>query len=587
MVTQNEVEQNGRTSRFGRYFFVCGTLFGIISCGLILVIGMVFETNDDREFSSILAGSFGLDNAGYTVFLNYGLSLFYKGVFQLLGTELNWYVACSLIASCIALAAIQSIVLDTVRSPYRWVLIVAIYLFVVHDQFLSFQFTKNAAFYTAAACLCLTVAIVRQNNSVLLSAVSGFLLVLGCLTRDKAALIVIAFYIPLTIELLLRSRLCGESSPKSARGALIGKSFCSPMAALAAAAILIVACTLLNQAAYSTRPWSEYLEINDINFSLLSGGELPDYQGNEGLYSSLGLDLNDYDLYSDWSGGDSEVFSREVVESLSEVGQSSHKMAGVEQLINTLASERGVEFQLLLVLLTAVAALLVTNRLGRVGVFVILLVLGVEVGYLLISGSFSHRVFYSGVVGALSALFALCLAPQTRGSGLRLTLGRGIMTGDFLVLTCCLLATILSGMYAVKNYAETDVKWKRDPSYSRLLDLVSEDKGHFYVFDRTTITYLAMNGKNPLRTTGVDDYSNMAYLGGWIALTPVNRSGLDRYGVQSGYELLGRVQEAYIVDSRHAEMICQFVKKHYCADARLVQVGQIGDTYIYRLSGIE
>lgn len=584
---QNGAEQNDRTSRFGRYFFVCGTLFGIISCGLILVIGMVFETNDDREFSSILAGSFGLDNAGYTVFLNYGLSLLYRGIFQLLGTDLNWYVACSLIASCIALAAIQSVVLDTVRSPYRWLLVVAIYLFTVHDQFLSFQFTKNAAFYTAAACLCFTVAIVRRNNSVLLSGVSGFLLVLGCLTRDKAALIVIAFYIPLIIGLLLRPRLCGDSSPKSVRDVLTGKSYSLPMTALAAATIMIVACTLLNQAAYSTKSWSEYLEINDINFSLLSGGELPDYQGNEELYSSLGLDSNDYNLYSDWSGGDSEVFSRKVVESLSEAGSSSHEMVDAGRLIDTLVSERGVEFQLLLVLLTAVVALLVTNRLGRVEVLVILLVLGAEVGYLLISGSFSHRVFYSGVVGALSALLALCLAPQMRGSGLKLTFGRGIVAGDFFVLICCLLAILLSGMYAAKNYAETDVKWKRDSSYSRLLDLVSEDKSHFYAFDRTTTTYLAMNGKNPLRTTGVDDYSNMAYLGGWIALTPVNRSGFDQYGVQSGYELLGRVQGAYIVDSRHAEMICQFVRKHYCADAQLVQVGQIGDTYIYQLSGIE
>lgn len=587
MVEQKLTRQSEGTSRFCRHFFACGVLFGAISCILILVVGMVFETNDDREFSSILAGSFGLNNAGYTVFLNYVLSLFYKGVFLLLGTNLNWYVACSLIASCMALAAVQSIILEYVQSPHRWLLIVAIYLFVLHDQFLSFQFTKNAAFYTASACLCLMVATLRWNNSVLLSTVSGFLLVLGCLTRDKAALIVIAFFVPIVIGLFLRPRLRHESSPKIAEHALKRKSHSLPKRAFVVASILILVCTLLNQAVYSTKHWSEYLEINDINFSLLSSGELPIYEGNENLYSSLGLDLNDYNLYSDWSGGDPKVFSREVVESLSEAGRSSHVTVDAEQLINTLTSERGVEFQLLLVLLVAAIALLVSNRLGRTGVLAILLVLSAEVGYLLVSGSFSHRVFYSGVIGALSALLTLCLAPQVRGTGLKLSFGKRVMMRDSLVLTCCLFVTILSGLYAVGNFAETDVKWKRDSSYSRLLELVSEDKDHFYVFDRTTTTYLAMNGKNPLRTTGVDDYNNMAYLGGWIALTPVNRSALDRYNVQSGYELLGRLRDVYIVDSRHAEMICEFVRRHYCTDAQLVQVGQIGDTNIYCLSGIE
>lgn len=581
-------KQSPGISKYGRYFIACGTVFGLITCGLILVVGMVFETNDDREFSSILAGSFGLDNAAYTVFINYALSLLYKGIFLLLGTDLNWYVACSLLLSCVALASIQAIILDCVRGPLRWFLVVAAYLFVVHDQFLSFQFTKNAAFYTAAAMIGFNAAFFRQeeqDNYHLLSVISGILLVLGFLTRDKAALLVIAFYILLDMGLFIYICVVRQHSFRSVAHAVTDKRHRAPVVSLVVAGLTIAVCTLLNQAAYSSEAWQEYLEINDINFSLLSGDALPGYQGNEELYNSLGLDLNDYELYRDWSGGDSEVFSLETVAPLLEVGSDSRQVIDLNQLINTLLAERGLAFQLLLVAIIAVGALLATNRFGKLAVIVLLLMLCAEVGYLLFSGSFSHRVFYSAVVGALTALLTtLFLIPQVRGSGVDLWAEGYSTTKSPILLAFCLLAVIAAGMYSAVNFSETDVRWKRDASYSRLLDLVREDKEHFYTFDRTTTTYLAMNGKNPLRTTGVDDYSNMAYLGGWIALTPVNRSGLNRYGVQSAYELLGSVQETYIIDSRHAEMICQFVRRHYCADAELVKVGQIGTTNIYNLN---
>lgn len=581
------MNQSTKTSAFGRNFLSCCLLFGLVSCALILFIGMVFETNDDREFSSILAGSFGIENAAYTVFLNYVLSLFYKGLFLLLGTELNWYVAFSLIASCIALALIQAIVLESVPSPARWLCVLAVYLFVMHDQFLAFQFTKNAAFYTAAAGLGFTVALWGQVKSPVLSVVSGVLLVLGYLTRDKASILAIVFYITLNIGLLICSIKPGDVFSGGSSRPTLNNDYKVPIATLTIGLLTIIICTSINQLAYSSDDWREYLETNDINFSLLSAGELPDYGENKELYSSLGLDRNDYELYSDWSGGDSRVFSKEVVSTLASAETNLGKSTDVKELVDTLASEKGIELQLFTVVLAAVAALLITNRLGRIGVCAVLVLLCAEILYLLLSGSFSHRVFYSEIVGALFAALSLCLIPQIRSNGPATSRAIVNIKKEYILLIISAVAVVVSGMYAASNILSTDVRWKSDPSYSKLLEMVREDKSHFYAFDRTTTTYLAMNGKNPLRTTGVDDYSNMAYLGGWIALTPVNRSGLSERGMQSAYELLGRLKDSYIVDSRHAEMICQFVRRHYCAQAQLVCVGQIGSTYIYQLSGVE
>jgi len=215
-----------------------------------------------------------------------------------------------------------------------------------------------------------------------------------------------------------------------------------------------------------------------------------------------------------------------------------------------------------------------------------LLICALELVALAIAGNVTNRVLYGPFAAlSLAALFFLCASicasedsrcAAKHASGPAVT---ALVTG--LVLIACVGVSS-----SARLLEDTEFGWKSEEVAYLLEDQFADNKEILYLVDRPTLSDLETKYMNPLHALDKDAYENVSSLGGWLALTPVDRSTIARHAEQcdafsNGFEALASGVNVRLVDRYNSKYIEQYIVDHYNPGFSLEKESSIGDITIY------
>lgn len=557
----------------------------------VLVVGCVFETNDDRIFSNILSGAYGSEYAFQTYYMSLGFTIPVSLLFGLLGTWVNWYVVVCLCITSLGFSVVSYLLIRSAGAKVGVCAILAVGSLFYYDQIIAFQWTKNSAFYAACGTLSLCVLLTSTKEEPLVVwLAASFVTMCGFLIRFTAALEACAVLLPCVIASVL---LCVRKVDRGRRSWV--SSHGDRVAVVVVAALLVVAFIGCNLLFYKTDSgWLRWDEFNDAKSDMLSFGKVPDYDENESAISAAGLNRNDWTLLSRWGVSDDTVFTPDKLEELSSLKESvlSSTMSRVIDTCVGVAKSYVFILSIALYILLCIVGARGSNHHPFVMLGPAIICFG-EVLALSIVGNTTNRVLYPPFASLVFAgLFLLCMADVCRRSSP--CRARHAKVGTRLpFLSFALLIACAGFFFSLERVQDTEFGWRDDGIAYAIEEEIKNNKNVLFLIDRPTLSDLETKYMNPLHSLDRGAYENASSLGGWLALTPVDLSTLEAHsstddGKINGFKVLGSERNVRLIDGYNKRYIEQFVRDHYNPDFSLVEDSSFGGIAIYKpLSGKE
>ena len=277
------------------------TVSGLFLGAVLLIYGFTYSTNDDPTIVAILNGSYSGTPDGHGIFVKYPLSWVIKTLYSLT-TAVAWYPVVMMLIYWLAMGFLLCQLYA--RFPKHPVLITSLFLAGMSllwiSQIVRLTFSTCGAYVASAASL--SYALIRREEDRKVSKL-GPLLLLLCLSyciRDYFALVSL-FFLAVVWLSKYYDRLLKEP-----------KCWLIPVMGFASLAL----CIGCNSLAYSSPEWQAFLAYNDQRSYVQDYAGVPEYDGNEALYDSLGYSKRERKCIHDYHYMLLDEFSPEVFQRL-------------------------------------------------------------------------------------------------------------------------------------------------------------------------------------------------------------------------------------------------------------------------------
>ena len=283
----------------------------LILAGAVCFSHLSFGTNDDRDISNLLANVYGHNNGYYIAFVNVIFTRAISYLYQFTNNVTNWYVLICIVASFGALVIISDLIIK--RTTSFWVGLVLAFSLIAwlyKSHYIVFQFTHNATLYSMTGVLVLSDTFIEEwNRKSFVNAIIGIVFVLlGSLIRFQSLYFTLPYFLLVFVFVLFfhKGRVIDWS--------LFLKKW-KPIIAIAISLLLALSARYIHLAVLNSPALNDYYEYNLLRAELLDYG-LPDYEENIEAYSSMGITMEDAELFSAHVCLDNDVFSLETLQSL-------------------------------------------------------------------------------------------------------------------------------------------------------------------------------------------------------------------------------------------------------------------------------
>ena len=600
----------GKTERRNNALLAMG-ISAVVSVAFLLLYyfwGYVhYQTDDDIVMNLIAAGAFDPDMSAYLVHSNIVYGYFLRLLYHLFPNH-NMYLWAMLLMNCFALAAIAAVLglglggaLARVgnrreegrrRWPYVALATFAASLllnFMLGDTYYTdLQFTENAGLYASVGCVLYFLWVYygcRLSNPIWVPAIGYGLF--GYMVRAESFKAAVAmFAIGLAAWLLARGRRVlaalkafARSEGTEKRRAIGRKKWLA--ATLALFCVLLVAVSLVNNAAYAREDWRYFMEYNTYRSILLDYG-MPDYVSDVDGFQAHGLSFEDIFLMVNWNYNDPDKFTLEnmkwmaektLADSRFQLRVDRHVLVIALQSIMNRLTHAALPFCWLLLFIIAVFT-------GRGDMLLVFIALSggllAEYYYLICLGRFLWRVEVLPWIGSL-ATFCCLFAVEHRGFRRK----RGAGTRAVAVVLVC--ASLLCVEIAEKHVYFVDNKKGQyamdEDQRVRVGRKLAEAPDKFYIY--TTIT-----GIQPInRVTDIDAhyrhfYDNLCPMGGWTVPSPLHAQKMEKYGIENPMlSLIENDGNVFLVDvTGMQDNIGAYLERR---TGRAIHVEQVDDVYGY------
>lgn len=276
-----------------------------------------YDLNDDSLMAEILAGSYTGTPAFRNIQSGYPLTLLLGGLYRLL-SQVDWYAAFLL---AVQYGALVCVWLRICRQEKRWgrrgallaiSLVTAGALLLYHYVFLQYSVTVGIL-GAAAAFLFLTMKEMRLRE--ILPPV--LMIWLGYLLRSEMMLFVGPFCALAFLISLCRLTLGGNFGRPTAKR--VGK-WMVVMGLLVFAGLM--GCEAGNRLGYQSREWKEFLTLFDARTQLYDFESIPDYEGNEEFYQSIGLSGQQVTLLQNYNYGLDDAMDAKTLQAVADYAAS-------------------------------------------------------------------------------------------------------------------------------------------------------------------------------------------------------------------------------------------------------------------------
>lgn len=303
----------------------------------------------------------------------------------------------------------------------------------------------------------------------------------------------------------------------------------------------LVVCKGIDIAAYSFGGWPEFRRLFDARTELYDYQTIPEYEGNEEFYDSIGLDEAEVELLFNYNFGLDEEIDSRVMGEIAAYARSIKEETPMTQRIRTALSkyiyrlhhlgfQEGFEypqtdapwnFIILILYMIIIFAAVSKKKSGIITVLylaVLFILRSLLWMYILVGERDPIRVTH----GLMFAEIMLLLGIVVRTMSLE---DRKLYTRGGLLLLIVLTLVYIPNAVNVSK-VEADQRNIVNPSYEALYDYMDEHSQNFYWID----VYSSVSYSEKMFTyvdNGIDNYD---ILGGWACKSPLQEEKLDAFG---------------------------------------------------------
>lgn len=548
--------------------FIYTAIINVIAAIIYLVlIGSKFQTNDDTAFAMLAEGAYG-DCHGQLIFMNIIWGKLLVFLYSLVPT-VKWYVILQLIGLFAAFFSVTYIIYKRFGTAIGTAVNTFVLVFFGYHSYVSFQFTKTAAFAAAAGIVLIFYALeCTENNSLrrFQSLIGCGLVIFSSLVRFES--MAMTAVIMAGIGFIKLIEFFKDGFKKNF------KEIVKYVVIFALTFSIPLGTYMVNSYYYSMNDKIvDIMEFNTYRSALWDKG-FPKYDENEELYESMDLSEEDVSYFAyTWNMDTNKLTTemmKELVDAKEKVTVDGDFFKDFFEVESNLLRQ-----SFLFPVFLAVAVLAVISN--RKNIWLALYQFGAVI-------LLNLYLFYAGRIGLdrvdMGMWFAciitqLCIAKKLDTHG---------HTKKYLA---CVMAFLT--MFSIFDFApyinDAKVHNEKARDLRGFYQMLSDDKEHFYA---CTVNLDSLNECIGGSYTFWDvaeknSGENIYYLGGWDCYIPVSMNKLKNYGIKNIYKNCINNQDIYVSspDKKVCDQLEAYIRRNYNANAKLRLVRKIEGQYIW------
>lgn len=574
-------------------------------CSLALVLGLCLTTNEISQDHWYIEGSadglFGQNNRSL---MTLGSNFIITGLIYILsltGIRIYWFHILLFFLLFVSNIVVCKIIINNIKSWLKYVAVV-LFLIIITSLTLIYQlnYSAIAAYAISVGCLIL-FDYIENERSYKRMLFGGGVIVLGAAVRTDS--IYFSFALMGIIWLCKVIEKCFGKSFKEIKKIFL-KYFLPFFGCLCILVIMNLAQNF----------WMQYEEGNYYEWNKMRAQiddwMIPDYYEYEDEYEELGISENDYKVLKSWNNQDENIFTKEVVENISDFSSQVQKekfgnIKASGYLINAWkALSSYIEFWLLLFIMLIII-LFVDKRL----IFGICSILFVDilltVYFLYIGKTIGTRHLFVSIISVTYiAIIGLLLGRRYKEhcvwtKNYKIVMLVVVICGGALFINPGKESCSLWDSYKVRREDENklyshlkykdELKGKTETFNPTISKYIEEDKENFYyrlfVFDWYAQQY-PLTDRNLLFTAPIGAAENWGTLGQYqMKLSPIENN-IKKYGVKNPIpdlihdNIRVEVKENCIEEA--VNPLNLYLKEHYYKDVDFCIIKGISNSVIGR-----
>lgn len=561
---------------------------------LLVFLRPVFETNDDTTIYELTGGAKGVYDS-HTFFIHVFIGKILEILYRILPV-VQWYTVLQYAVMYVSFTAILYVLLNRLRTGMAVVVFGALYCYFAYEGFIIIQFSKTAGYAACAGMLLMFHGLERllqvdtaevekdsageegniqvadvQNGfgkgkkCVYLSVILGTLLALtGSMYRFKEFFLCAALMSGIGVYTLLK--LNWKQSKEALRKAF---SYVISFGLLFLLSIGLNAVDVYSYA--SAAGWENYREFNDMRSNLLDYG-FPDYEANRETYESLGITKEDYNLYKSGNHADPELFTREVMETLTALCER-------KPLNREFVQKYFAEFPLGFFEIYAFTCFLLMfcywifwGRKGRGEIAALIyevFIVGLVYAYLFYMGRYLIRRTETALWLGASLMIIWMLKREQVFFSMRTAAA----------FCSCVLAFTMNSWREELRFSERQKNLVSIQQGEReFQEILGADKNYLYLTKLGTVSTFTAYG--PFDAVPYGLTTNICKLGGWEYGAATNDQILAQYGVENPYRDMIDHPQVLVVDDK-VNTTLDYLRSHYNPEAEADLVKKAGGRNFY------
>ncbi len=322
------------------------------------------------------------------------------------------------------------------------------------------------------------------------------------------------------------------------------------------AAFIILACSLIDNAAYSSAEWKHALTLNDARTIIWDYNERPDYDEVKPILDKYQLTKTDYDAYCcylilDYTKMDGAL--EEIAEYVAAKNDDHPSSLQVLKWVYGLSYKSYLKGVNKLCAFAWVFCFLMSVLSGKWSSFiptVCYFAFGkiVSWGFVFYRGRMPERVLLPMYLFEIMLALAITLWAARRTEGRKRILGAAAVICLSFLCSAFLDLGIVKGLYQDLMYKKNGYELLRESQYE-ILQYCSENPENRYIVSQ--VNYIFWK-RHLFDCTCVGGRDNYVYIGGWFAYSPEVKKSVDQY-LQGDEKLFLLAESTPILNSREVE----------------------------------
>lgn len=550
---------------------------------VLLILLLVFEPtpkSDDYDQVMILNGAFTGKYSSYLPYCNYFFSKFNQILYTLF-PNIPWYYVVQYVFIFLSLTLIMTIFEEKEKNDkrYRDFIVFVILLLCGYELYIRFTFTKVAGIAIISGFIALLDLILKEQKKTIKYFFSCVLILIGMTIRDGMYLLVVEVFASSFFIFMIEAK-------KNNKNKL------NQMAMFIFFVILLYICSigLSKYHVYMVgqdKVWKEWFQVNSAR-ARLQDYDMADFETYKKEYSSIGMSYNDYCTWKNHAiYADKEYFTPDLLKKIADIKPIQTEKSIIKILIVSFHNSLSYYLKdtgIYIFLIAAVLLFLCGSKDSLKYIIIIFLFCFLAYLYMDYRGRLQHHVDICVLMAG--AFLLLYYSYRFESTTSQWDVKGIILISNIVILFVTLFYNgISSSSYYANLYGDVSSKKERQQKNKETLDILSEDKSHYYLFAALDTNYIYDDVWGMFQKVKLGYYSNLGIC---------NRYYFPNFELTlENYEINNIMKESINSDvirfastvhnPDYINVVTTYIREHYNERVYSILVKQVGEVSVYSI----